>query len=422
MEVIDMNKKAMDIALFRYELIAAALYMSYRERKKYFKKLAEQEHNMPHIGIKKYSPETLKRWLLRYKNGGLDNLAPSIRSDAGRAKRISEKTDEVIKHLIKEFPYLSISGIYRMLVHEGNIREGEFGETTLRNYIKKHNLKARDLIVHDRKKFEKDYINELWMADFTEGPYLSEGKKKRKLYLCGCIDDHSRVITGAQWFYRENSEAFALTLKKAFSIYGICDCLYTDNGRVFRTNYLHLICARLGIALIHSRPYDSPSRGKIERFFGTMKMKFISSINLAAIKDIEELNNLFQTWLDKDYHRQMHHGIKARPLDRYLGGTEKRKPRMLSAHDLDIIFMKTINRTVNNDAIISIDTIDYEVPVRYIGKRIELRFPIDAPDKIWIYEKDTAVAVVRPVNLSLNATKPYTGIHFNKILRTNEED
>src|SRR4030042_5982758 len=257
-----MNKKAVEIALFRYELIGLAQHMSYKERRIFFKELAQREHNVPHIGIKRYSEETFKRWLLRYKNGGLDNLMPALRSDAGKTRRIDEKTHEIIKQIIEEFPYLSVSGIYRMMAHEGNIREGQFGETTLRNYIKKHNLKAHNITLQDRKRFEKDYINELWLADFTEGPYLISGKKKRKIYLCGIIDDNSRIITGAQWFFKENTESLAVTLKKAFSIYGICDCLYTDNGRVFRTNYLHLICARLGVALIHSRPYESAAGGK----------------------------------------------------------------------------------------------------------------------------------------------------------------
>ncbi len=258
---MEKEKKTQEIAVFRYGLIAMALHLSRKEKRNYFRELESKEFEVPYYGKKKYRALTFNSWLLRYKNGGLANLAPTVRSDSGKSKKITAQVNEIVKQLINDFPYLSISGIYRMLIHDRYINAGEFGETTLRYYIHKNKLKDPDRSKAPRKKFEKDNVNELWTADFMVGPYIIFENKKRVVYLCGIIDDHSRMIVGFGWYFNENCIALANTLKKAIAVYGIPDVFYTDNGSAFSTNYLHLICARMGIALVHSKPYDSPSRG-----------------------------------------------------------------------------------------------------------------------------------------------------------------
>lgn len=408
--------KVEKVAIFKYGIIAPVLHASSKERNEYFKSLENKELDVPYYGIKKYTAATFKDWLFKYKNGGLDNLYPSIRSDAGKSKKITDKVVETIKQIISDFPYLSISGIYRMLIHEGYINTCNFTESTLRNYICKNKLKEGNSMDKPRKKFEKENVNELWISDFMVGPYITIKGKKQRVYLCGIEDDHSRVITGAGWFLHENCISLALTLKKAISIYGIPYTFYCDNGKTFVTNYLHLICARLGIALVHSSPYDGgPARGKIERFFQTIRQKFLSCLDIPSIKDLEEFNRLFEKWLDEEYHKQFHSGIQERPIDRYLKSAAKVKIRTVSTAELDNFFLNTITRKVKNDSTVSIQGKLYEVPVEYIGKKVELRFPIDNPDKITIYENNQPICLIRQVNLSENATAPYTGIHFKDI-------
>lgn len=135
-----------------------------------------------------------------------------------------------------------------------------FGEATLRNFMKASDLQLEGIEKKERKAFEMPHINMLWTADFMHGPYLTVGKKKRKTYLCVIIDDHSRVLVGARLFFSEGSLSLQMTLKDAILSYGIPRKLYCDNGKVFVSGYLHLVCARLGIALIHSKPYVAPAR------------------------------------------------------------------------------------------------------------------------------------------------------------------
>ena len=410
---MDESKKQEAVAIFRYGIIAPALHMAKSEKKKYFKELAGKELDVPYYGRKKYGASSFKEWLWRYRTGGIDNLKPRIRCDKGLPRKISDKILEGAKEIIKECPFLSVSGIYRMLLKHGHARPGDFSETTLREWIQKYNL--RDTAEKkDRRKFEKENINELWITDFMHGPCIKDGKKKRQLYLCGIIDDHSRMIVGWGWFYQENSIALATALKRAIALYGVPNVLYCDNGKVFKTNYLQLACAKLGIALVHSQPYDSPSRGKIERWFKTVRDKFLAEINPSELS-YSEFINIFTNWIDCSYHKHHHKGIDARPIDKYLKSASAIKVKSLSDHEIDNAFLNLIIRTVKNDATISIGGKLYEVPTKYIGKKIELCFPIDQPNNLTLIEDGKPICQIKEVNLVENANKPHTGIHFKDI-------
>lgn len=410
----DVDKKQEQVAVFRYGLIAPALHLPLSERRKYFLGLEGKELDVPYYGRKKYKRKTLSNWLLEYKNGGLDNLRPVIRSDKGISRRMSETTIAAIKLVIEKYPFLSCSGIYRILIKDEKIRSGDFSESTLRSYIRKNDLRKPATETIGRKKYEKENVNELWVCDFMYGPHLRNGKRKSQSYLCAIIDDHSRIITGWGWHFAENCNVLAITLKKAISVYGLPQVFYCDNGSVFVSNYLHLVCAGLGIALVHSQPYDSPSRGKIERFFKTVREKFLAALNTADFS-IGQLNECFQQWLDKDYHKARHAGIEECPLDRYFNNASKNKIKTISRHELDNAFLNKIKRRVRNDATVAINKKFYEVPAAYIGKQIELCFPIDNPGEITLRDKNKPVVQIKPVNLVENANKPHTAIHFKDI-------
>lgn len=402
------------IAIFRYGIIAPALHMGARDKSKYFQGLAGKEFDVPYYGMKKYAKGTFEEWLFKYRKGGLDGLKPQSRDDKGITRKISDSIISIISSIIKDYSALSVSGIYRLLINRGHIQPGDFCQTTLRKYIRKHDLRQSDEKKKARKKFEKENVNELWIADFMHGPYIKEGKKKRKVYLCAIIDDHSRMIVGWGWYWAENSHALANTLKQAIAIYGLPQIFYCDNGKTFSANYLQLIAAKMGIALVHSQPYDSPSRGKIERFFKTVREKFLAGLNISELS-LFEFINLFAQWLDKEYHKEVHRGIDERPLDKYLANAAKIKIKTMPINELDNNFLNIITRCVKNDATVSIGGKLYEVPPKYIGKKVELSFPIDQPDKITLMDEGKPVIQIKEVNLTENANRPYTSIHFRDI-------
>jgi len=165
-EIDEMNeKKKKEIALFKYGLIAPVLVGNVRVQMKYFKQMAQKEHDVPHLGKKKYKPQTFKKWLKQYRRCGFDALEPKEREDKGQSRKITLQLALDIKEAVASYPFLSGSSLYRLLVSEGKIRVGGgINEGTLRKYIKDNRLRESASSV-GRKKFEKEHINELWTAD-----------------------------------------------------------------------------------------------------------------------------------------------------------------------------------------------------------------------------------------------------------------
>lgn len=406
------DKKYLDIALFRYKLIAPVLNETRGNRLKHFKSKSKEEFDVPHLGRKRYKVGTFKSWLKDYRNGGFDALKPKQRADCGKSRKIDDALGATIQEKIDIYSDLSGSALYKMLICEGEMRADLMTEGTLRKYIKDNDLKPLRPGPIPRKKFEKEYINELWIADCMHGPYIIAGRRKRKVFLIAMIDDCSRCIVGGKFFFHENSVSLQIVLKEAIGRFGQPKALYTDNGSIFVSTNLQLACARLGIALIHSKPYDSPSRGKIERFFRTVREKFLPFINPSQIDSIDQLNSNFSQWLDKEYHKCFHYGIKTKPIDKWMDKLGQTTIKRVSQHQLDLAFYVTIKRKVKNDATVSVHSILYEVPHKFIGKIIELRYPQDKPHQLTIYENNKPFCMIKPVNPHENASNPAFGIHF----------
>ena len=363
------------------------------------------------MGKKRYKSATFKSWLCSYRNGGFDALRPKLRDDRGRSRKIDEQLGSIIKEKVDNYPFLSSSCIYRLLISEGELDSGSISEGTLRKYIKDNNLRTPKEPV-PRKKFEKEHINELWIADCMHGPYIIHGGKKCQVFLISAIDDCSRVIVGSHFFFHENSISLEIVLKEAIGRFGLPQTLYTDNGAVFVSSHLQLACARLGIALVHSKPYDSPSRGKIERYHRTVRQKFLPFIDPKQIESLEDLNTRFSQWLDKEYQKCFHYGINAKPMDKWMDDISNTKINRVSAHELDLAFSITIKRKVKNDATISVHGTLFEVPPSFIGKTIELRYPSDKPYELTIYENSQPVCAAKKLNPHENASPPAWEIRF----------
>jgi len=408
------DEKFQDIALFRYRLIAPVLNDTSISQRKYFKQMSEKELEVPHLGKKNYKVDTFKSWLRDYRNGGFEALKPRLRADKGTSRKVDEHLGKIIKEKIEHFPFLSSSALYRCLISEGEMKPDGITEATLRKYIKDNNLKQNLSQPAPRKKFEKEHINELWIADCMHGPHITSGKKKKKIFLISIIDDCSRVIVGGRFFFNENSVSLEIILKEAMSRFGLPRVLYTDNGSLFVSSHLQLACARLGIALVHSKPYDSPSRGKIERFFRTVRQKFLPLVDLSEIESLEGINTAFEAWLDKEYQKSFHHGLNAKPMDKWMDDLKHTTLRKVAALELDLAFFITLKRKVKNDATISVQGICYEAPHAFIGKIIELRYPSDQPHNLTLYENNQPVCQLKKVNPIENANPPAWGIKFDQ--------
>jgi len=393
------------IAIFKYGIIAPVINDSTMSQKQYFEKAAAREYDFPgKVDRLTFNTRTFKKWLHIYRKEGYEGLKPSRRIDLGKSRKISMPMGEAIRKLCDEYDFKTISNLYRYLLTEGVIESENFTEVTLRNFLKSHNITFESQETKPRKAFEAPHINILWTADFMHGPYVREGKSKLKTYLCAIIDDYSRLITGAQFFLSEHSLSLQKTLKQAVLTYGIPQRFYCDNGKVFSSGYIHMVCAKLGTALIHSKPYDSPSRGKIERFFRTVRDMFIPNLYIEhKTFSLEELNAAFSKWLLDEYNINKHKSINDTPMDRYLADMPNVSMKTIVPAEADHYFHHTIFRKVKNDSTVTVDNCLYEVPAKYIGKKIEIRYPLDNPEDLRIFEDNNQTAALTKLDKHFNS-------------------
>lgn len=396
--------KRQSIAIFRYGIIARVLHAP-TGQSAYFRQLAREELPVPFRGPRRYSEATFKAWLRAYRRHGLEGLMPTSRSDRGQSRVIGSKLSQIIRTLLAQHPTLSVPQLRELLIAAGHITSRRISEATLRRHINQARLRPPQPSPRPRKKFEKPQANDLWILDFMHGPRvpLLGRRRPRPTYLLAAIDDHSRFLPLAAFFLKEDASSVLAALKEAFARHGLPKILYCDNGPSFSSRLLTLACARLGIALVHSRPYDSPSRGKIERLFKTVRGSFLTLLPLETLTGLDDLNARFQHWLQQHYHRRLHRGTGESPLDRYLRSLSRIRHRRLAPQELDLVFYRTLTRKVRKDSTISIGGSFWEVPAPYIGQRIQIRHPEGKPQQLYLFEDNQPVARLRPVPLADNA-------------------
>jgi len=389
------------IALKRYQLISPVLAEPKRVQNEYLRDQAERQHDFPYYGLKQYSVSTFKSWLRQFRKCGFDALKPKARSDMGRPRRLDVDTRKAIEIKCKAYPFWNVQVLYEDLLQHNLLGQPPVHYNTLLRLVKTEgwlDVKGRRDV---RKAYEHDNVNDLWVCDFMHGPQVRVGKRTVKAILCAVIDDHSRMLVGHRFNASETISALTLVLKEAFLGYGIPKRLYVDNGPSFSADLLTRSCALAGISLIHSKPYDSPSRGKIERFFRTVRERFLCGIGQGIT--IEELNEAFWLWLQDDYHHKHHTGIGQHPVDRYSTSVDRVPIHRLSKAELDEIFLVRHERVVNNDATISFKGSIYEVPAAYIRHKIEIRHPVDQPDELYLYDNGVRVGRIKLLDKKENA-------------------
>lgn len=306
-----------------------------------------------------------------------------------------------IKELKEEDPKRTANQIVRLIAATPGMENANLKERTVSRLLKDNRLTRKDLKpkkIH--QSFEKEHINELWESDITDGIVIRGTDKMT--YLFAFIDDHSRIIPHAQFYYDEKLPRLEDALKKAVLKRGIPKILYVDNGKVFDANHLKRICAELGIRLVHHLPYSPWSKGKIERFFQRVQREFMSEARHADIHSLEELNSFLNTWLEMEYHRVEHHSIGSTPIDRYHDDLKRVQIRKIeSLEEITEIFLYREKRYVHSSSgIVKLNGNLYQVKnFGLLGLEVEIRFdPFDI-SRIFVYVDGKFSETAFPRNL-----------------------
>lgn len=367
-----------DIALFRYGLIAEIAREPPGKPGTYarMKKIAARKYDIPGSRRRRVAAETLRCWIRDYRAKGIEGLYPKTRQDKGTSRRIPQKVLDVLLEIKEENPKLTVKQVIKKArEHEDVFDNTILAESTVHRLLARNGLMEKGLkgAGKDRRSFSYHHAGELWMSDVMHGPAVAaEGKRKHKSYLLAFIDDATRVITHASFDFSENTTAFLPVFKKALMRRGLPKRLYVDNGAAYRSRQLELVCAKLGIILIHARPYQPQGKGKIERFFRTVRIQFLNPLKIPH--SIDELNRLLWAWVEGEYHQSPHRGLDGdTPLERWaLRGARLEMPG--PTMDLDDLMLWEETRKVRTDRTVSLRGKMYEVQAGLSGQKVLLRF------------------------------------------------
>jgi len=401
------EKEREDIALRRFALIAPVLNGQVENQEEYFKKLAAEAIEMPHWGWRRYSPRTFRWWLCGYRVGGLGALKPGYRSDRGQSRRITPEMAEKIEAKRREKPELCGTLLYDALVKEGVFTPDKVSLATFYRFLANDPGPKEEEDEKETRRFSYQGVNELWQADIMYGPYLKAGRIRRPTYLVAFIDDASRLIPHAEFFWEQNFGAVRRAFKEAVLKRGVPKLLYTDNGKVYRAGQLSVTCASLGCMLLHARPFSPQGRGKIERFFKTVRIRFLSLLDPDKIASLEELNLRFWQWLDEDYQRKSHAALGMSPLDYFLSQADRVRllpePALVEEH-----FLLRVTRKVHHDATFTLENLLYETEPRFANMRLEVRYEpewLAGPARsVFLYRDGVKVGEATQVDLLTNAS------------------
>ena len=364
------RERAEQVAYWRYQLIrdAADPALSSRARGRLVRSLANTVHKGPFGHEVRVSRQSLDRWIRTWRQGGFTALVPPQRQVTPRT---APEVLDLAAALKRENPDRTAAQVVRILrAHSGWAPS----ERTLLRHFERLELRTRPdgqpPTVFGR--FEAASPHDRWVGDALHGPKIAG----RKTYLFCFLDDHSRAVMGARWGYFEDTIRLAAAFRLGLAARGVPKSIHVDNGSAFTDAALKRAAAKLGIRIIHTIPYRPEGKGKIERFFETVRGQFLVEIGDGAkVADLQELNRLFMAWVETVYHRRVHEGTGQTPLDRWLAGAPFAQP---SPAQLAEAFLWSVNRQVRKTATVSLFGNAYEVDPFLAGRTVELVFdPFD---------------------------------------------
>jgi putative transposase len=243
-------------------------------------------------------------------------------------------------------------------------------------------------------RFEASERNELWTGDALHGPKVAG----RKAYLLAFIDDFSRALPGHRWTAAEDTVRLEAALRSGLACRGVPRAILVDRGSAFVNSQFLRACASLGIRLVHASPRAAATKGKIERFFRTVRAQFLVEVDArGGVDSLAELNELFTAWVEVVYHRAVHSETKVTPLERFSAAGP---PPLPSPEVLHEAFLWSEQRTVTKTATVALHGNSFEVDAALVGRKAELVFdPFDLTD-IEVRYQGRAMGKAVPVRIS----------------------
>ncbi len=398
------------VALFRFAVLGDLVH-GHKHRGELARALklkANQLWRFPDGSLRKIGAKTIQRWYYRHRDYGFDGLMPVERMDKGACRVIHEELQGLIVDMKREDPGRSVPLIIAELEDAGLARKGELSHSTVRRLLAREGLSGPklELATPARHRFVASVCGELWQGDACHGPKLFDPASGRELRvkIFGLIDDKSRLVTYLRAGFHETQQDFLAVLLAAVQRRGIPRTLLLDNHGSFTGSDVQIACAKLGIRLVHARPYDGASKGKIERLWRTLRAHVLDRLDLDRVTTLDDLNLRLMTWVDAQYNVRPHAGLSGRtPLSVW----EEDAGDIRWVEDsagVEATLVDHVERKARNDSTCTVRGKTYEVPPHLRGRSVQIHFNLLDPGRLWILDGPTQV-FLREVDAVANSRR-----------------
>jgi transposase InsO family protein len=309
------------------------------------------------------------RWLDRYLAAGAAGLADLSRRPRHSPTATPAAVVQAVVEIRRAHPCWGGRKIHHVLRRRGARPLPH--ASTITGILHRHGLIGADASAQRRpfRRFERATANELWQMDFKG--HFAVGRMR--CHPLTVVDDHSRFAVVLAACPDERRRSVQPALVAAFEAHGLPECMLVDNGPPWGTDSTHrhtrltAWLMRLGIAPWHGRPYHPQTRGKNERFNGTLAREVVNAHSFA---DLAAVQACFDAWREVYNHERPHQAIGDEPPATRYRPSPRRFPAELPpvVYDADCLV-----RRVQTDGRISFAGRNVFVSRAFAGEPVGLR-------------------------------------------------
>ncbi len=408
---------AEQVALFRAQLLGPVLHaeLSRGELLAELRVVAQKRFVPPGADTSRtYSVPTLLRWRRAYLAEGLAGLRPVSRR-LGDALALSDEQRDLLLEIRRQHPAVPANVVLDTLEGDGRLDRGTITAQTLRRLYRHEQLPRRPKAkagrpAGERRRWEAAYAGDLWHADVCHGPTLVVDGRRLPVRVHALLDDKSRYIVALRVFGHEREVAMLELLVEAIRLYGAPRRLFLDNGATYSGEALATACGRLGIELIHAKAYDPQARGKMERWWRTMRQGCMD--HMGPQPSLHAVGVRLTAFVAERYHHAAHAGLLGRSPAK---AWAERRCVALAGDDLDAALTVRETRRVRTDCTVSVGNLDWELAEAFLaGHKVTVCRTLSDPQRAPWIEHDGQDYQLRPVDPVANGMrkrkKPAPGV------------
>jgi len=371
------TKESDTLALWRLSILGplVSARLEHGDRSTHFHRAAELDYEHPDGRRVRFSARTIEGWYYAFREGGWQALRDQGRSDAGKSRVIRPEIAERLLAAKREKPRRSIRRLIAAFERAGWVQKGELSRSSVHRLLRAHALGARPRREHghERRSFLPEHASDLWVGDVMHGPMVLEPDGTlRKSYLITLLDAATRFVVCSAFALSESALAHENVLLAALERHGLPRAYYVDRGAAYIAESLAVICAELGVQLIHTKARDPEAKGSIERWHRMVRDELLDELGEEP-RTLAQLNASLWAWLAVEYHLRVHGTTGRSPGLHFEAELEYLRP-VPEGINLRDVFLHRERRPVRKDGCVRFRGGFYEVPGDLVGAQVELRF------------------------------------------------